>query len=219
MSLSAFTSLWASVIFQVGILHLQVPSETFKPDLTHCVLPSLSRIRASTTPVTFSWTGDDQFELVGETTVYPGYEGHAWVLQATKIPQNSKPSWPTRSSRPTRYVQYLCGTVQIPPNPSLSMVNQIKTLLQTGSQYSIAADAAHSWFAGTRLDPMPIESPPLLNEQLLIQFSKDPHKGVRRRVLHMLRHPPYSRTAANSSSFDSQKTQSRVFDARGCGHT
>ena len=206
MSISAITSLWASVIFQVGILTTAGnigDIQTTGSDAP-CIAVSISRISCpSTTPVTFSWEGDDNFELVGETTVYPGYEGHAWVLatDANTTAWDAQLNDPELTADTVRALFVRTGA-NTPPSPSLSMVKQISKLASHTDPTirMAAADAAHPWFAGTRLDPMPIESPPLLKEKLLVQLSTDPHKGVRRRVLHMLRdlRAPYSRAAAQS---------------------
>ena len=199
-------TLLASVVFYIGILESAgtLADIQFTGGDAPCTISGATQIRCdSTTPVTVSWTGTAGYTLSGDLTVYPGYDGYAWVLaddtRTTAILDTLSADTATPEIIRSLYVR--TGHSE-PPEPSLAMVQHITRLAQHQDPLirMAAADAAHPWFAGTKLDRMPVDSPPLLTEKLLWHFARDPHKGVRKRVLHMLRdlRPPYSRGAAES---------------------
>ena len=201
-----FQTLLASVVFIVGILETAgtLADIQYSGGDAPCFAASPTQLVCdSTTPVTFSWTGASEYTLSGDLTVHPGYEGFGWVLANESRTEAIKDTLRSDALTPELVRSlYVRTGHSLPPEPSLWMVEHIVRLAEHPDPLirMAAADAAHPWFAGTKLDRMPINSPPLLTERLLWHFARDPNKGVRKRVLHMIRdlRPPYSRGAAES---------------------
>jgi hypothetical protein len=146
----------------------------------------------ATEAVRFRWGPGEAsgWELSGETVLEPGETGVGWVLarEADRVEARSRmdPERTTAEDVRELFVRY---GKNHPEAPSAGMLSDLLLLVEHPDNRVRRAvvEGLHPWGWRSRLGPLPPTAPVPIPEGTLLALADDPDKGVRRRVLLLVR--------------------------------